>query len=118
MPDNNTNQWDLQNLAHRATASFFNYKYGDSQSEILNDPEITNKQLTYWIKADSGSTDTRATICGSLCMAYVEAQGIPYHDPEKCDECLEKLITHLKDGDGLVLKTATIIDDYFKFINE
>uniref|UniRef100_A0A486XP31 Uncharacterized protein n=1 Tax=Rheinheimera sp. BAL341 TaxID=1708203 RepID=A0A486XP31_9GAMM len=48
----------------------------------------------------------------------MENQGIPYHTGKTRAACYTALADHLKESDDVVLKTADIVDDYFKFLGE
>ena len=110
-------KWELTNLAHRFTVSFFKSQYGDDPQTIFGDDAYPNQELIYFNIADSDNT-TEATICAGLLVNYIEAQGIPYHEGGKRNDCFNELVPHMSDGDGLVLYTADIIDKYFKFLGE
>jgi hypothetical protein len=109
--------WDKTNLAHRYTVSFFSHQYKDDSQAIFSNDKFLNKDLTYLNTADSDNS-TEATICAGLLVAYIQAQGIPFHEGKKRAACLRDLIPHLTKDEGHVLYTADIIDHYFKFLGE
>ena len=117
MPIETSREWDLTNLAHRYTVSFFKSQYGDDPQAIFADNEYPNRELIYFNIADPDNT-TEATICAGLLVNYIEAQGIPYHEDGSRNDCFNELVPHLSVGDSHVLYTADIIDHYFKFLGE
>jgi hypothetical protein len=114
---NRSENWDAQNLAQRTTVSFFENQYGDDPLFIAASNDRQNQELVYFNIADPDN-DINAGICAGLLVDYVEAQGIPYHSGKTRGPCQSELSVHLKIGQGKVLLTADIVDDYFKFINE
>ncbi len=118
-----SSKWDAKDLSHRYTTSFFKSEYNDSPTAITKSPNTKSKTLNYYNSA-AGSNIVNAKICAGLCISYMEANGIPYEpsfkkkkkDPREL--CFNRLVTHLKDGDGTVLFTADIVDHYFRFFNE
>ncbi len=109
--------WEVGNLAHRYTASFFKSQYGDDPEFIMASAGRANRELIYYNIAGSDS-DTESTICAGLLISYMEAQGIPYHSGNDRGGCFSALSQHLKQGDGTVLATADIVDESFRFFNE
>jgi hypothetical protein len=109
--------WNTSDLSHRFTASFFRSSYGDTPSFVMGDKDRKNNELNYFNIADYDN-ETEAQICAGLLVAYMENQGIPYHDGKKRGKCFEALSEHLKKADGKVLVTADVVDEYFKFLGE
>ena len=68
-----------------------------------------NSELTYFNVADHDNT-VEAQMCASLCIAYMENQGLPYHEGRTIKACYEMLVNHLTDGEGKVLYMADIVD--------
>jgi hypothetical protein len=109
--------WDMTDLSHRFTISFYVSQYGEDPNFIKRSKNRKNSELLYYDIA-APDNDTNATICAGLLVTYVQAQGIPYHDGKDRDGCFAALTEHLKKGNGKVLFTADIVDHYFKFLGE
>lgn len=109
--------WNPSDLSHRFTVSFFRAVYADEPAFVTETNARKNKELNYYNVADYDNT-TEAQICAGQLVVYMENQGIPYHKDKTRAACYATLADHLKQGDGLVLKTADIVDDYFKFLGE
>ena len=62
--------------------------------------------------------EVEAQICAGLCVAYMENQGLTYHEGRNQQGFYMTLVDHLKIGDGKVLYTADIVDYYLKFAGE
>ena len=112
-----SDSWQMKNLAHRYTVSFFKSQYGDNPTAMMARHEYRNQECNYFNIVDS-SNKINATICAALLVTYVEAQGIPYHTGKNRAGCFRTLENHLKDADGTALYTADIVDDNFQFFNE
>jgi hypothetical protein len=112
-----SDKWEVTNLAHRFTTSFFKSQYGDRPESVSGRPDFSNRELLYFNEASADQT-TSATICAGLLVTYMEAQGIPYHRDKTRKLCFDMLQPHLANGEGTVLHTADIIDHHFRFMNE
>ena len=110
-------QWNPSDLSHRYTVSFFRAIYGDDPAFVTETSSRKNKELNYYNVADYDNT-TEAQICAGQLVVYMENQGIPYHTGKTQAACYTALADHLKKSDDVVLKTADIVDDYFKFLGE
>lgn len=109
--------WSDTNLAHRFTVSFFKSQYGDDPAFVTATKDRKNSEMLYY-NAAAADNETNATICAGLMVNYMEAQGIPYHAGRGRAGCFGDLSRHLKRSDGTVLRSADIVDHYFRFLNE
>lgn len=117
MADPKSEKWELRNLAHRYTVSFFNNEYGDDPAAIMARNDFPNRDLVYYNIARSNN-ETNAIICSAMLVTYMESQGLPYHDRRTRNGCFNSLADHLRKADGAVLTTADIVDLYFRFLGE
>ncbi|MEO1201095.1 MAG: hypothetical protein AAFX10_00215 [Pseudomonadota bacterium] len=109
--------WDMGDLSHRFTISFFASEYREDPKFIKRSKNRRNDELAYYNIA-AADNDTNATICAGLLVTYVQAQGIPYHSGKDRAGCFKTLTEHLKKANGKVLYTADIVDHYFRFLGE
>jgi len=113
---NTSTKWDHSDLSHRYTVSFFSSVYSDKPLFITGNEVRKNEELYYFNISKDNITE--AMICAGQLVVYIEKQGIPYHIEKTRAECYAALADHLKDPNGLVLKTADIVDEYFRFLGE
>ena len=106
--------WDPRSIPQNYVISFFVDIYSDKASSIVSSAESQNISLNYCNAAVADIT-AEAQICAGLCMAYMENQGLEYHDGKTRKDCFQALVEHFNNREGFIIKTVDIIDNFYRF---